>query len=312
MKRIFALSTVLFMSIMSITTYAGYDDLLVATAVESDDYLETDVCATAISVANPVENDIELSDIDYDYPDHLDRYGTGGNGTEESLEKYYGKNGYPEYISYVCNVGGESLEVTESGQFVIAWYYEVGLTDMSEENQQAVLDIAAENCYINFVQCQWSYNEREAVYNELIAMGYDNVIMGLNTENVYVYAPGEDVPLYDGIVVLQDEQFATCDGGVAGDTLAMGAATGGMETGVITGAIEKEQDKLPVWLWIGIAAIVMVVGGAVLMLHRPGLSINADGSAQTERADNSVEKRIADSAEAPSPDLKERIIDKIK
>ena len=265
----------------------------------------------------------------YVYPESIDGWGVGGNGTEEVLEKYYGRFGYPEYISYVYNTGAESLASEGYEDYnIVFWYHDVALVENTPENQQAVLDIAAENCYIRFLDAKWSYNQRKAVYDELCAMSIEgmHVNMGQNIETIFVYLPDDsehfdDIPLHDGMVkvVPESEMLENDDSYDIGGSVITGAVPGigGVipETGlddstITTGFAENKQDSLPVWAWAGIAVIAFVaVGGAILLIRKNRVSVNSDGSAEvTATAKNDVVKMIADSTEKPSDELKDKIM----
>jgi|GEM_PF-2584522 len=265
----------------------------------------------------------------YVYPESIDDWGVGGNGTEEVLEKYYGRFGYPEYISYVYNTGAESLASEGYEDYnIVFWYHDVALVENTPENQQAVLDVAAENCYIKFVDAKWSYNDRKAVYDELCAMSIEgmHVNMGQNIETIFVYLPDESeyfdtIPLYDGMVkvVPESEMLENDDSYDIGGSVITGAVPGigGVipETDIndttTTGPIiEEKQEQFPLWAWIGIAVIAFVaVGGAILLIRKNRVSVNSDGSAEvTATAKNDVVKMIADSTEKPSDELKDKIM----
>ncbi len=264
----------------------------------------------------------------YVYPESIDGWGVGGNGTEEVLEKYYGRFGYPEYISYVYNTGAESLASEGYEDYnIVFWYHDVALVENTPENQQAVLDIAAENCYIRFLDAKWSYNQRKAVYDELEAMDIDgmHVNMPSNIETIFVYLPDESeyfdtIPLYDGMVKVVPESEISIeldetigfDGAVPGYGLDGGdiPEVGLDDSTITTGFAENKQDSLPVWAWIGIAVIAFVaVGGAILLIRKNRVSVNSDGSAEvTATAKNDVVKMIADSTEKPSDELKDKIM----
>lgn len=267
----------------------------------------------------------------YVYPDSIDGWGIGGNGTEEVLEKYYGKFGYPEYISYVYNTGAESLASEGYEDYnIVFWYHDVALTENTPENQQAVLDIAAENCYIRFVDAKWSYNERKAVCEELEAMDIEgmHVNMPSNIETIFVYLPDDseyfdDIPLHDGMVkvVPESEILENDDSYDIGGTVITGVpGIGGVipETGIndttTIGAItEEKQEQFPLWAWMGIAVIAFVaVGGAILLIRKNRVSVNSDGSAEvTATAKNDIVKMISDSAEKPSDELKDKIMSEL-
>lgn len=273
----------------------------------------------------------------YVYPESIDDWGVGGNGTEEVLEKYYGRFGYPEYISYVYNTGAESLASEGYEDYnIVFWYHDVALVENTPENQQAVLDIAAENCYIRFLDAKWSYNQRKAVYDELEAMDIDgmHVNMPSNIETIFVYLPDDsehfdDIPLHDGMVkvVPESEMLENDDSYDIGGSVITGAVPGiggvipeaDLDGGYtpeidikedITVGIEPQNAPLPLWAWAGIAVIAFVaVGGAILLIRKNRVSVNSDGSAEvTATAKNDVVKMIADSTEKPSDELKDKIM----
>lgn len=252
----------------------------------------------------------------FDYAEYLKGKGECGNGTIDGLEYYYDKNGYPDYISYVFNTASEMLS-----NGAIVFYYDVALTENTPENRQAVLDIAAENCCINFVDAQWSYNDRQAALEEIQAMNIEGmqVMDTLNTEWIFVYLPdGADesaIPLHNGLVkILPLSEYANVieDGGMEIGAVDTVTADPLIITGI--GGAAETDSAAPMWVWAGIAAIVLAaVGGAAVIIRRSRVSVNSDGSAQASAgtAKSDVVKLIADSTETPSEELKDRIMREI-
>lgn len=312
------------------------EEILPIEELPPDEAVEPDYTGVDFATSTPEEFEEDTTPSEpYIYPDSIEGWGVGGNGSEEVLEKYYGKHGYPEYISYVFNTGAEMLASEGyADQNICFWYYDVALCENTPENQQAVLDVAAENCYIKFVDAKWSHNERKAVYDELSAMDIEgmSVRMPANLETIFVYLPDEsehfdDIPLHDGMVKVVPESeiaveiddsydiggapIAEVGGYDDGASAAPVAVPGiGIEEGVTTGIIDEQQDSLPLWAWAGIGVIAAVaVGGAVLLIRRNRVSVNSDGSAEVSTAAKSdVVKMISDSTEKPSDELKDKIM----
>lgn len=281
---------------------------------EEEDFMEDNESETSV----PDESGNTASSEPYIYPDFIEGRGIGGNGTELVLEKYYGKFGYPEYISYACNTAAECVEgVDENGDPATLWFSVVGLTENTPENRQAVLDIAAENCYITFVEAKWSYNERKAVYDELSAMDIEgmSVAMPLNTENIFVYLPddsrySDDIPLYDGMVMLCEMAECVDDDYDMGGTITTGFGGENGIDGIPEIGTDESSSGLPMWAWFGIAFIAFIaVGGAIVLIRRNIVSANPDGSAEiTAAAGKDIVKAIADTTEKPSAGLKDKIM----
>lgn len=310
MKKIsiYILAAAITASLTGGAAYAAYEQPQAATVADAAEDVEictetnTDCCGE--STANG-ENSKPAEP--FDYAGYLKDKGECGRGTEH-LEKYYAANGYPDYISYAFNTASEMLS-----EGVDVFYYDVALTENTPENRQAVLDIAAENCCINFIDAQWSYNERQAALEEIQAMDIEGmqVTDSLNTEFIFVYLPdGADesaIPLHNGLVkILPLSEYAVVieDGGM--DTVT--APTTGI------GAIAESESAAPVWVWAGVAVIALAaVGGAAVIIRRSRVSVNSDGSAQASAsaAKADIVKLIADSAETPSKELKDRIIKEI-
>ncbi|MBQ8171292.1 MAG: hypothetical protein IJZ95_04805 [Oscillospiraceae bacterium] len=251
-----------------------------------------------------------------------------GNNDVIHLEKHYGKNGYPDYISYIICTGVSSsgFDPTQGepdGGFAETYFYDIGLTEKTQENMDAVLAVASDNCNITFYECDFSYNEREAAFNELGAKDYKgaHIMMSQESQYILIYIPDDadyknDIPLYDGMVKILSTNELEYDTGI-GTTGTTGATTGfgqpeiGYESYSYADGVTAQDNT---WVWFAVAGIaVFAVVGAVFIIRRNNVRINSDGSAEAvsvaTKAD--VEKAVSDSAEAPSAELKNKIMKNI-
>lgn len=118
-----------------------------------------------------------------------DNYGTFfdgeyGSGDIENIEEYWYENGYPDYISYAHLAGGTMISDTEK-----LFKYEIGVVGMTEEIKAEILNLVGANCTVEFVECEYSYNQRNQAKEEILSWNDENisdVFLGLNTESVYI------------------------------------------------------------------------------------------------------------------------------
>lgn len=250
-----------------------------------------------------------------------------GNNDVIHLEKHYGKNGYPDYISYIICTGVSSpgfdpTQGAPDGGFTETYYYDIGLTEKTQENMDAVLAVASDNCNITFYECDFSYNERETVFYELGAKDYKgaHIMMSQESQYVLIYIPNDadyknDIPLYDGMVKILSTSELEYDTGI-GTTGTIGATTGlgQPEIGYESYNYADAPAQNNTWVWFAVAGIaVFAVVGAIFIIRRSNVRINSDGSAEAvsvaTKAD--VEKAVSDSTEAPSAELKDKIMKNI-
>lgn len=295
-----------------------------------EDIPETD---SEYAVSSPEENEVQLGSEDIIDPndgtiatDKLDirtPVGEQGRGDCLNLENYYFENGYPDYLSFVF-VYDKFLDENEE----IALLVSAGLTDMSQENIDAVLDIADDRCYITFSEWEYSYTERKAVYDEIRAMesedlhvwlAYDdrvsvNVLDESNLEKYREMFSEKygDIVTVDCIIA---EDSIVWDGGAV-ITPGLGTITTIPELGT-TGAIAEptDQNNTRTILIIAIsAALVLLITGGVYLLHKSKMRISSDGTvaASVKLTNAEIERAVADSIEKPSSELKDRIMREIK
>lgn len=260
-----------------------------------------------------------LSEGEYIPPEPI---GVQGSGDVKNMESYYYENGYPEYISYINAY--DKLYDEHSGSTLLM--YEVGLTDMSEENRNAILSIGDETCYFSFGQATHSYNVRYKVYEELRREFPDAYVrMSDNTETIYLIAlNGEQEEYierlgteYGSLVAVADKDgevysliTGAVDGSIAPVEGGMGIDGGLSEiahAGDSGGNIEP-NSTIPLIAAVCAVIIAAAVAG-FLLLRRSRLRVSSDGTAaavsRLTRAE--VKKAVADSAEQPSEALRNRI-----
>lgn len=185
--------------------------------------------------------------------------GETGRGTIESPDKYWAKNGYPDDISYAYEAGGEMFE---DGTQVSFW--EIGIIDGNENRKQEIVDMFSADCLITFTDCKYSYNQREAVYNEIQASTDDNihgVIMVQNSEVVMVEVSEEHLKEYADKFNQKYGSFV-----VVADNLNINKISkedldiGGI---MLTGSINKKNT-----LWIWAIIVVFLIGGSFLFFNQ--------------------------------------------
>jgi len=187
----------------------------------------------------PAVPDVRLSD------------GTPGRGSVDVPDKYWATNGYPEYISFAYEAGGEVLD---DGTFIAYW--EIGIVDADEDAKQEVIDLLSPNCRITFRDCGYSYNQRETAYNEIRAMDDEAVgaaLMVLNSEVVMVEIADGFEKEYAKKFIEQYGSFIVVTNDIAAAQDSVTYEGGGLSKG----------DTNGMWLWTLCA--VFVVGAAMLL-----------------------------------------------
>lgn len=110
--------------------------------------------------------------------------GEAGHGTIEDIYKYWEQNGYPEYVSYAYEAGGEVLD-----DDTVVSFWEIGIVNSDDTMQQEILDLLSPTCFVTFFKCSHSHAERLKAYNSIMALNDTNIIrvnIGENTESIFV------------------------------------------------------------------------------------------------------------------------------
>lgn len=119
-----------------------------------------------------------------------------GQGEIGDILSYWEENGYPDHVSYACEVGGE---VMEDG--MVYSYWEIGLVDAGETRRQEILDLVSPDCLVNFQNCLFTHTEKQAAYDKLteLAAGDPNILEVIfirNGDTVWVSVPEDAVKEY--------------------------------------------------------------------------------------------------------------------
>ncbi len=215
-----------------------------------------------------------------------------GRGDVEDLEAYFEENGYPEHLSFVFEAGGE---LGEDGTIYTYWL--VGIVDITEEQEQAILDLAAPTCLVTFENALFSHEEKVRAYDTIAALEDPNIthlVFGKNTDTVWVGVPGElakdyaeylirDLGLGAVVSVTDENSFAylLTESAVPGQGTLNTVPTLGGKTGydmgggsLTIGAVPDTayaETALPLWpvLIIGLAALAFLLTARTFLLPVP-------------------------------------------
>jgi hypothetical protein len=179
--------------------------------------------------------------------------GEAGQGSIETPDKYWGENGYPEDISFAYEAGSEELE---NGTYVSWW--EIGIVNADDSREQEIIDMLSPDCIITFIDCKYSYNQRETAYNEILNSEDDNIhgaVMVLNAEVVLVEISDEYMKEYAAEFVRKYGSFVVVTNDInaaQNDTIMEG------------GGVDKGSS---LWVWM-IFAILLIATVFILFFYR--------------------------------------------
>ena len=179
------------------------------------------------------------------------------------IDKYFATNGYPDYISYICNTGaainGYDPSSGEEYKPQMTYWWDVGVVNATSE-QKTEIETLINELYpieniITFEDCTYSYNQRTALIPEIretVEMLFPtikviDVTLIRNTEQIALqldFSADGDVPepdmvrekmyaIFGDLLFMGDFGVTTddyYDGALPEAPAAMGA--GGMEIGV--------------------------------------------------------------------------------
>lgn len=255
--------------------------------------------------------------------------GAAGSGELEDILTYWEENGYPSNVSFAYEAGGEVLD---DGTHLRWW--EIGMVDADESQRQEILKLVAPACRVTFADCNYSYAEREAVLNEIIAKNDANiaqVFLGKNTEHVFVEisADASDEALkeyatqlraeYGQLVEVMDEdhiidELQTLP--IDGKEIMLGG--NGTVTGIGSAGLDQGNAVVSNPWGMGAMLFVLLIGAVFLLASRarrvPAMQTN-NGSVVTSAASLSkreVVEAVKSSEMVPDDETFASILDKIE
>lgn len=251
-----------------------------------------------------------------------------GRGDVEDLEAYFEENGYPDHLSFVFEEGGE---MGEDGTIYTYWL--VGIVDITEEQEQAILDLAAPTCLVTFENALFNHEEKVRAYDTIAALEDPNIthlVFGKNTDTVWVGVPEEmakdyaeylirDLGLGAVVSVTDENSFAylLTESAVSGQGTLNTVTTpeGNYDTGVQTTGVVPggEQTSFPLPFWpvflIGLAALAFLLTARTFLLPVPA----AGGGTLARHAVSrkQAEQAVREATAQPRDDLFPSILRKL-
>lgn len=157
-----------------------------------------------------------------------------GRGDIADIISYWEENGYPDILSYISETRSEMIDG------VVYTSYDVGLVPATEENCNAILDIAAENNLFRFTASSVPMWERELHFEKLCYMAAQEKDLGFlevrfykNSDLIEVVVSGSEKTYY--------ERFGKQFGEVAVFINERNDVTGVDNTGFVPG---NSEDKV--------------------------------------------------------------------
>ena len=254
---------------------------------------------------NATPHDALGDDVIHDEPRLAD--GVQGKGTIENPVEYWKANGFPENVSFACEGGSEN----DNGINIVYWI--VGLVNSDDRSKQEIIDLISPNSRITFMNCAYSYNQREEAFNEIYASRNDIVLavqMVLNSEAVLV-------EIADGYEKEYARKYVEQYGAFVVVTNDITAANDAMSLGGLDVGIGNTKNGFNLWLWT-VGGILLLGTAAILLANRTRLipaMQTTSGNVVTGNAPVSKKQTIAavkNSAITPSEDVFHSIMERIE
>lgn len=239
--------------------------------------------------------------------------GEVGRGSIVSIDQYWQQQGYPDKVSFAHQAGGEVLD----NGTVVSWW-EIGVVGGDEQTKQAILDRMDTSCRVTFINAQYSFSQRKAVYDALLATedaGILQVIMSRNTEYVVVVVTPKDQPAYTERLTAQHGSLiqVTTEIGIE-DELVIHKPNGNPEIAIEPQNPTVPEDKKlwgggPILFGIICTAVILWLASHTRAMQTSVGTIVTQGQGSTKAA---VVQAVKDSTAAPGPDVLQNIWNKLQ
>lgn len=122
-----------------------------------------------------------------------------GYGSIDNIKDYWEINGYPEYISFICDQGVASYDVATQTETVYH-LWEIGIADISEEKKEEVRSLVSSEQRLFFTDCTYNLREREQIKKEIESVyPLVNAELSRYSESIEVYLDGYDEAEWDKV-----------------------------------------------------------------------------------------------------------------
>lgn len=239
--------------------------------------------------------------------------GEAGRGNVVDIDQYWQQQGYPDKVSFAHQAGGEVLD----NGTVVSWW-EIGVVGGDEQTKQAVLDCMDASCRVTFVDTQYSYGQRKAAYDDLLATGDEGilqVIMTRNAEHVVVVVTPAEQAAYTERLTLQYGSLiqVTTEIGIE-DELVINPPGGKQEIAIEPQDPGVSEQELPwgggpILFGIVCAAAMLWFAGRTRAMQTTAGTIVTQGEGMTKAA---VVQAVKESTAEPQPDALQSIWNKLQ
>ena len=91
-----------------------------------------------------------------------------GTGSIDNILDYWEINGYPEYISFICDQGVTSYDVATQTETVYH-LWEIGIADINDEKKEEVRSLISSEQHLYFTDCTYNLTERRQIAETIMS-----------------------------------------------------------------------------------------------------------------------------------------------